>query len=392
MNTRTLDKNYFGRDGSPRDLEIVRSEGSRIYDANGKEYIDLLAGWCVGNIGWGNEEVKDAIRNFDGPTYVHPTMIYKPWAELAEMLADITPGKLKRSYRTTGGSESIEAAMQIAMCYTRRYKFLSVEDSYHGNTIGALSIGASESREQYKNLMANCYKIKTPLNEKAIDNVEARLKKKDIAAFIMEPVICNIGVHVPDEKFMKEVQRLCNKYGTLLVMDEVATGFGRTGKLFGTEHFGIEPDIMTMSKAITGGHAGMGATITTEKIAKKIEGDFSFYSTYGWHPLSVEAAIANIKYIIANKTSILGNVAGMSALFKNRLQAMKWKQEAEMSIMGLAISVSVGKASYAKKIEKKCFEAGVLFNADEENLTMFPPLNIDRETVEKAMDILEECI
>lgn len=391
-NTKTLDKNYFGREGSPIELEIERAEGSYLYDPSGKQYIDFLSGWCVGNIGWNNEEVNEAIRNFRGPSYVYPNLLYRPWAELAELVAGIAPGDLKKVYRTTGGSESIEAALLMAMCYTKRGKFMSIEDSYHGNTIGALSIGASESREQYSNLLSNCYKIKKPLDEKALDKVETRLKKKDVAAFIMEPIIINLGVYVPEQEFMKGLQQLCRKYGTLLVMDEVATGFGRTGKLFATEHFDIEPDIMTMGKAITGGHAGMGAVITTEKIAKKIKGDFSLYSTYGWHPLSVAAAIATINYMVKNKEKLMENVAAMNHLFNARLKGMKFRQEPGLSIKGLAINVDVGKANYAKKIQEKCLEGGLFFNASETSLTMFPALNIERKVAEKGLSILEECI
>lgn len=392
MNTRQIDKSYFGRNGSPRDLEIAGSEGAYLYDADDNEYIDFLAGWCVGNLGWGNEEIQDAIKRFKGPNYVHPTLLYRRWAELAEMLADITPGKLKISYRTTGGSESIEAAMQIAMCYTRRSKLVSIEGSYHGNTIGALSIGASANRKKFPNLLPGCYKINPPLDANALDKVENRLKKKDVAAFIMEPVICNLGVYVPEQEFMTGIQQLCKKYGTLLVMDEVACGFGRTGTLFASEHFDVEPDIMTMAKAISGGYAGLGATITTARIAREIEGKFSFYSTFGWHPLSVEAAIANIKYLVRNKRPILNNVAEMSELFRERLAEMKFKHGSELSIKGLAISVNVGKAEYARKIQKKCLQSGLMLNAEDEYLIMFPPLVIERTVAEKGLNVLEGCI
>jgi adenosylmethionine-8-amino-7-oxononanoate aminotransferase len=391
MDTKSLDKKYFGRDSS-KDLEIVSAEDSYLYDASGKQYIDLLGGWCVGNLGWSNKEISRAIAEFKGPPYIHPSLYYRPWAELAELIASMAPGKLQKVYRTTGGSESVEAALLMAICYTGRNKFLSLEDSYHGNTMGALSIGASENREQYSNLPKGFYKIKKPLDDKALDRIETRLKNKDIAAFVMEPVICNLGVTIPGHDFMKNLQKLCRKYGTLLVMDEVATGFGRTGKMFATEHYDIEPDIMTMGKAITGGYAGMGATITTEKIAKKIEGKFSLYSTYGWHPLSVAASIATLRYYIANKESLLNNVAAVSNLFCARLMNMKFKQEPEINIKGLAISVDAGKASYAKKIQQKCLEAGVLFNAEDTKLSMFPALNIERAVAEKALDIMEECI
>src|SRR5688500_9922310 len=163
------------------------------------------------------------------------------------MLARIAPGKLSVSYRTTGGTEAVEGALQIAMAYTGRGKFLSIEDSYHGNSIAAMSIGSSENRETFKNLLPNCRKIPRPLDHNALAKVETQLKKRDVAAFIMEPIICNLAALVPSGEFIRGVRELCTRYGTLFIADEVATGFGRTGKLFACEHFDLEPDILCMA-------------------------------------------------------------------------------------------------------------------------------------------------
>lgn len=391
MDTRTLDKNLIIRNESPEDIEIIGSWDSHLVTANGREYIDFLMGWCVGNSGWGNKEIKKSISRFAGPAYVYPYLLYRPWTELAELLVAITPGKLKKCFRTTGGTESIEAAMQIAMCYTGRYKFISIEGSYHGNSIGALSIGASESRKQFKNLLPNCFKVETPLDAKALKKIESRLKKKDIAAFIMEPIICNLGVFIPSPDFMQTLAALCKKYGTLLVMDEVATGFGRTGKLFASEHFELEPDILCLSKAITGGYAGLGATLTTEEIAQEIKGKFSFYSTYGWHPLSVETAIANIQYILKHKKDLLDHVATMSYFFRTRLNQMKFRGSIKINVIGLAIAVEM-QSEYASRIQDKCKKKGLLLGADENGLTLFPSLNIEEKTAQKGLDILEMCL
>ena len=233
---------------------------------------------------------------------MYPGHLYAPWVKLAELLADITPGKLQKSFRATGGTEAVDIALQAALAHTGRRKFLSIEDSYHGNSITARSVGASEERENLENLLSNCRKLKPPLDEKALGRVETLLKGKDVAAFIMEPVICNIGVIFPARDLMQGLQKLCRKYGTLLIMDEVATGFGRTGTLFATEHFDLEPDIMTMGKAITGGYAPMGAVIMTKNVAKSAE-EIEFWSTYGWHPLSVAAALANLRALKEGKTN-----------------------------------------------------------------------------------------
>jgi adenosylmethionine-8-amino-7-oxononanoate aminotransferase len=392
IKTYLQEREFFARDHLPQPFEVVNSKGSYVYNEKGEKCIDFLSGWCVGNFGWKNEELEAAIKDSKGPTYVYPAYMYKPWSVLAELLASITPGELKKTFRTTGGSESVEAAMAIAMCYTDRSKFMSIEGSYHGNTIGALSIGSSENRKKFKNLLPGCYKVEPPLNVAAANKIESVLKYKDVAAFIMEPVICNLGVLIPEAAFMQRLQELCNHYGTLLVMDEVATGFGRTGKLFASEHFGLEPDIMCVSKAITGGHAGLGATITTQKIADDVQGKITLYSTYGWHPLSTDVAIANIRYIIKNKASLLGNALAIEALFKEKLSAMKFKKEVKVNVMGCAIGVDVGSSAYAILLQQRCMSMGLLLNAEEGSLIMFPALTMEREVAEEGLYILEECI
>lgn len=158
------DKKYLGRDIPPVPIEITGSKGDYLYGPRGEKYIDFLMGWCVGNIGWGVREVLDRVSRFKGPDYVNPHYLYKPWAELAELLAKITPVNLVKSFRATGGTEAVEIALQAAMAHTKRYKFVSVEGSYHGHSIGAMSIGSSDFRSRYKNLLPGCYKIKPPLN------------------------------------------------------------------------------------------------------------------------------------------------------------------------------------------------------------------------------------
>ena len=268
MDIKQRDKKFIGRDSPALDLDIVKSEGNFLYDSKGKKYIDFLMGWCVGNIGWGSKEVKTAVNKFNGPDYVNPGYLYQPWGELAELLAKITPGRLQKSFRATGGTEAVEIALQAAMSHTKRHKFISIEGSYHGHSIGAMSVGMSDFRKHYKNLLSHCYKIKPPLDSSAANRVIKLLSNKNIAALIMEPIICNLGVLIPEKNFMRKVQAACKQYGTVFIMDEVATGFGRTGKLFASEHYGLKPDIMCLAKGMTGGYGGLGAAIMTPEIAK----------------------------------------------------------------------------------------------------------------------------
>ena len=387
------DKKYLGREGEPRKLIVSSSNGSYIYNDKGKRYIDFFMGWCVGNIGWNVAEVTKEIKKFNGPTYVSPNYYYESWAVLAELLAKITPGDLTKSFRATGGTEAVEIALQAAMSHTKRHKFISIEGSYHGHSIGAMSIGSSNFRNWYTNLLPNCYKVEAPLDEKAARKVEKLLSKRDIAAYISEPIVCNLGVEVPDKKFFKIVQAACKKYGTLFIIDEVATGFGRTGKMFGSEHYGLKPDIMCMAKGLTGGFGGLGATIMTPEVAKSFEFDFSFYSSFGWQPLNVTAAIANLKYILKYKARLMKNVEQASRYIKERLNKMKFKHTPKIRAKGLAIGVVFADEKYPANIVTRSLEHGLLLaNASGPDFIMYPALDVDKSTLKEGLDILESCL
>lgn len=393
MNLQQRDKKFLARATPAHNIQIVNAESSFIIDSKGKRYIDFLSAWCVGNIGWGNKEIRNRIKQFKGPDYVSPSLLYAPWVELAELLAKITPGNLSKSFRATGGSEAVEIALQAANVYTERHKFISIEGSYHGDTIGAMSVGSSSFREHHKGLLFKTHKIKPPLDDKAADRVERLLKQKNIAALIMEPIICNLAVHIPEKTFMTRIQKLCKKYGSLLIIDEVATGFGRTGKLFGADHYNLKPDILIMAKAITGGYAPMGAVITTNAVAKAMQFESSYYSTYGWHPLSVEAAIANINYILKNREKLLDNVHELSDYFQERFSTMRFKHEPNIRIKGLAIGLEFKKEGYSNKIVNEARSKGLLMSLHSETeFTILPPLTMSKKVAKKGLDILEECL
>src|SRR5688572_1930996 len=383
MTIKQRDCKYLGRDSEPDDLQITRAEGSHVFDADGRRYIDFTSGWCVGNLGWGDNEVRAQLRRFKGPSYVAPSSLYAPWADLAELLAQLTPGKLTKSFRATGGSEAVDLALQAAMLHTQRAKFLALEESYHGNSLAGISVASSEDREPLPNLLRGCEKISAPLNEKALPKIEARLKRRDVAAFIMEPVSINLGVVMPEREAMAELQRLCRRTGTLLIMDKVACGFGRTGKLFASQHFAIEPDILCLAKALTGGHAAMGAAIMTEPVARSMEENGSFYSTFGWHPYSVHAALATLRYWRRHQNRILRHVETISELFRTRLGWMKFEGLREMRVQGLAIALEFENEDTVSDLADACQEKGLLVtDGDGEFLLLLPPLNIELRIAE----------
>jgi adenosylmethionine-8-amino-7-oxononanoate aminotransferase len=392
VNLRQLDRKYLGRESPAQDLQVARTKGAFVYAARGRRYIDFLSGWCVGNFGWDNTAItKSPARR--RPDYVYPEYLYQPWVELAQLLAQITPGKLEKTYRATGGSEAVDIALQLAMASTGRRKFVSIEGSYHGNTIGTVSVASREGREPYPNLLSNCTTISPPLGDRAIARLETLLKRRDVAAFIMEPISCNLAVLIPEDTFMKRAQQLCRRYGTLFIADEVACGFGRTGKLFASEYFDLAPDVLCMGKAITGGFAPMGATIVTAKVAKSVEGEVGFYSTYGWHPSTVDIAIRNVRWLIRNQARVLHNAVEISAYFGQRLAAMNFEDLKDIRIRGMAIAVEAGDGEeYVSAITARCNKNGLLVTTSGNAITMFPPLTLNLRTAKAGLDILEKSL
>ncbi|HSN29369.1 MAG TPA: aspartate aminotransferase family protein [Kofleriaceae bacterium] len=380
------DRKFLGRSSKPEDLVVVSAEGVRFRDARGRSYIDLTSGWCVGNLGWNPPPIVDALRDFTGPSYVHPSYVYARWNELARLLVDIAPGRLARAYRCTTGTEAVECALQLAMTTTGRHKLVSLEGAYHGNSFGARSVGEGG----VENLLRGCAKLAPPLDERALGRLETLLRGRDVAALIMEPIAMNLGVLVPDGAFMRELVPLCHHYGTLVIADEVACGFGRTGALFACEHFGLEPDLMCLAKALTNGVAPLATTLATAEIADACEGELSFYATFGWLPFAVEAAIACVKHWRAHGTEILENVVDRSNQLRTRL-SVRLPEEAELHLIGLACAVLLDEDTVAR-VAKRCRKQGLIVGDEEDTLELFPPLVIDEPTLADALDILDDAI
>jgi acetylornithine/succinyldiaminopimelate/putrescine aminotransferase len=178
----------------------------------------------------------------------------------------------------------------------------------------------------------------------------------------------------------------------VLIIDEVATGFGRTGKLFACEHYNLQPDIICLGKGLTGGYGALAATLMTAPLAKSMEFDFSYYSTFGWHPLAVCATLANLNYLLKNKNQILKNTNRLGSYFEKRLLTMKFKYPHDVNIKGLAIGLKFSKPGYAGELEARCLEKQLLVSRfDVDKLTLFPALNIDLPSAKKGLDILESC-
>src|SRR4029078_11059098 len=199
----------------PAELQVAATNGSTVTDSGGGKYIAFVRGVCVGNFGWRPAALAKAVERFRGPDYVYPGYSYAPWTELARLLASLAPRPLTTCFRATGGSEAVDLALQAAMIHTGRRAFLSLEGSYHGNSLGGLSIGASDHRQRIKTLLPHCGKIAPPLDSKALRRIEARLKRRDVAAFIVEPISINLGVLIPDGDVIRGVRALWRRSGPL---------------------------------------------------------------------------------------------------------------------------------------------------------------------------------
>ena len=389
MPARKRSQRHLGKQGDG-DLSVARAAGSYLFDTRGKRYVDFVMGWCVGNFGWGDPELERRLERFRGPDCVYPDYRYRPWEELATLLARIAPGGLTKCFRATGGSEAVELAIQAAMLHTKRHAFVSLEESYHGNTFGAMSVAGSEYREKFPRLLPNCHKISPPLDEDALDRIETRLKRRDVAAFIMEPVSINLGVCVPQPGFMKGLRALCTRYRALLILDEVACGFGRTGRIFATEHFDVEPDIMCIAKAISGGVAGIGDMLATAAVGKTMEAKGEFYSTYGWHPRSTDVAIASIRRILRDKQKLLAQVAATSDYFRERIGEIEFGSKVTLNMLGLAIGLHFEDDESADALADRCRKNGLLVASQSGDVLLLPALNIDRRTASRGLDILAQ--
>lgn len=389
-----------------RPLEITDGDGCYLFDTKGKRYVDFLAGWCVGNIGWKNKKVRKAIeKEAARGTYVPPVFRRKEWEEFAELLVSKAPNKkLTRAFRCTSGSEAVEFALKCARAATGKGTIVSVDGVYHGHTYGAAAVGDACTKS-----MAPCPHgfLKLPMpNEsrgvsakKVVQEFEKMVRENnDIAAFLSEPVWTNAGSYIPPKDFYPAIERLCRKNGILFIMDEVATGFGRCGKMFASELWGVKPDMLCLGKGLTGGYGTMGATLVTEPIFKASR-DIPFYSTFGWNALDLAAAQANSEVILKEKLWENAEEVGEYLLEKLKpLEALPYVSEVRGIGLLLGIEIVKDKRSKApdwarsQKIQDQCAEEGLILETAGHTLFITPPLTLTRRIVDEGVKILNEVM
>ena len=375
-----MKKEFLFRDAPPYPVEIIDSKDNHLIGSDGKKYLDFIAGWCVGNSGWKKKEIIDSIKKFKGPEYVYPNYRYTRWEDLAQRLVGLLPTKEWTCFKATGGTEANEIALKMSMAYNKRKKFLAFKGAYHGQSIACLSLVKIPNHETHFGKFSEDYiQIQAKDWEKTSDEAVKIIKTNEISAFISEPFICNLGVIIPPKYFFDKVIQACKETNTLFICDEVATGFGRTGKWFGFEHYNLDPDIITIAKGFSSGYAAIGATIAKPKVAESMRFDFSNYSTFGWHPLSVEVAIANIEYITKNK--LIDKSARNGEYFARKLSDFF-----EVSGKGLCLSI-VEKRAWT---DLRCLKDGLIISAIEGRIVMFPPLDVSKEEIDRAVEILRK--
>ena len=388
------------------DRRYVKAEGVYLTDDEGNRCIDLTGGYGALNLGHNPPEVLAAVREAQSLPPVLLAGTNHLVGMLGATLASILPDGLTMSTFGSGGAEAVEIALKTARAGTRRKKFLACTNAYHGLSFGALSVCSSEKYcEALGPLMDHCHAI--PFGDLAA--LEAKLKDREVAGFIVEPVQGEGGAVVPPQGYLKGAEELCRKYGTLLILDEIQTGFGRTGKMFALEHEGVVPDIITLSKSLGSGTVPVSAAVTTEEIWKKAFGKRNRFdlviSTFGGNPAACAAALKTIE--IMRRDDIPGKAAIMGEHAKKRLEeSLKdAKTVKEVRGKGLLLGVELEpprvpganmEENYsAMVITRLLNKHGVLtsyFDLDTKVLRFEPPLIVTKEQVDHAVDAFAESL
>jgi len=370
---------------SPIALEIVKAEGCLLYDAKGKEYIDLIGGISVANIGHRHLKVIEAIQK-QLEAYLH-IMVYgefieTPQVQYAKMLTEHLPASLDAVYFTNSGTEATEGAMKLAKRATGKTQIIAFNKSYHGSTQGALSvIGDEYWRNTFRPLLPavlhleyNSFETLKEINEQT-------------ACVIAETVQGEAGIIMPSNEWMQALRKKCNETGALLILDEIQTGFGRTGKLWGFEHFGIVPDILLLGKALGGGMP-LGAFIADRKLMNQLTNNpvLGHITTFGGHPVCCAAGMSALKVLIDEK--MMNEIYQKEKLFRALLIHPKIKT---IRSFGLWMAVEFDSFETNKKIIDACIDRGVLtdwFLFAPNSLRISPPLTISEIQIQNACEII----
>ncbi|WP_026903972.1 aspartate aminotransferase family protein [Pedobacter glucosidilyticus] len=373
----------------PRLLEIEKAEGIYLYDTQGKAHIDLVSGFAVSNLGHRHPKVIDAIKN-QLDKYMHLTVygefVQTPQVKFASQLAAVLPKPLSSVYFTNSGAEATEGALKLAKRFTNRTEIIAFKNSYHGSTHGALSVMGNEYYKQaYRPLLPDIRFIE--LNQKQqINQITTKT-----AAVILETIQGEAGIRVPDKEYIQALRAKCNETGTLLILDEIQTGFGRTGKLFAFEHFNINPDILLLAKGMGGGMP-IGAFIASKEVMDSIKANpiLGHITTFGGHPVSCAAGLASLETIL--NEGYIHHVKEKENLFRQLLKHPKIK---EIRGLGFMLAIQLHSFKQVEQVSSKCIEKGIIidwFLHCDTAMRIAPPLIITNEQIKTACEIILQVI
>ncbi|PYX94638.1 MAG: acetyl ornithine aminotransferase family protein [Acidobacteria bacterium] len=401
-------------------LVVKRGRGVMVEDVDGNEFLDFSAGIAVVSTGHCHPEVVAAIQK-QGGELIHMSgtdFYYESMTTLAERLSKVAPMKgPHRFYYGNSGTEAIEAALKLARYHTKRQGIIAFYGAFHGRTMGALSLTASkpQQRRRFAPLLPGVTHVPYPNVYRRPEGSDARqyamdcarfieeklfkttLPAEEVAAIFVEAIQGEGGYVVAPTEFMQELRRICDQHGILLVVDEVQSGSGRTGKWWSVQHTGVEPDIITVAKGIASGMP-LGVTITRAEIMDWVPG--SHASTFGGNPVSIAAALATMNVLEREAIANAGEV-GDYMMRRMKSWAEKHPLVGDVRGRGLMIGVEITRDKKAKtpasdlrdKIVESTFERGVLFlGAGESSVRLSPPLIVSKEQADIAMNVLEECI
>ena len=368
----------------PLGIEVIKAEGSYIYDRK-KKYLDLVAGVSVQNLGHCNSELNKSIVN-QLKKYSH-VMVYgefvqKPSLQLCKLLNKILPKNLNSTYLTNSGTEAIEAALKLAKRATGRSRIISALNSYHGSTHGSMSVSGFEQRKRaYRPLLPNIDFIKF--------NCENDISKIDrsTSCVILETIQGGAGFIEPKQNFLKRISKKCKEVGALLILDELQTGLGRTGKMFAFEHYEISPDILVLGKSLGGGFP-IGAMISDRSLMNKLKSKpiLGHITTFGGHPVISQAGLTTLKIILRDKLFEKAKISEQK--FKQRL---KHPAIIEIRGKGLMLALILESNELAKKLVIKSLEKGLILFwllYESRAVRITPPLNITDKEIKISTDII----
>jgi len=399
-------------------IPISRGEGVYLYDFDNKSYIDAISSWWVNIFGHANKHISARVKE-QLDTLEHVLLAgftHKPAVDLAKKLVEITPKGLEKVFFADNGSSAVEVALKMSFHYHKnrgenRSLFLSLSNSYHGETIGALSVGDVELyKETYAPLLISCIQTPVPKNQtvESADEAIVELKKileargAEISALIIEPLVQGAGsMHMYHPLYITKAKKLCEAYGVHLIADEIMTGFGRTGTLFGCEQAGVTPDFMTLSKGLTGGYLPLAVVMTTNEIYSAFYCDYNEHKaflhshSYTGNPLACSSALATLELFKA--TDVIGENRKKSEYILKKLEKFKNLENVkEVRQTGMISAIELKGYTAEERIGLKVYQYGldngVLLRPLGHIVYFMPPYIITYEQIDKMMDTAYEAI